>query len=76
VVSEKTRTGVLRPRRADYELIALVAAAWKVPLNDVVRTMVEHYCKCQLEMELSDRYFVELQPRYDRTPARQQYKPD
>lgn len=72
MASEKTRAGVLRPRRADFEFIAAVATAWKVPRTEVVRVMVEHYCHCQADADLADAYWTELQPRYDRTSPRRQ----
>lgn len=70
MASEKTRAGVLRPRRADFEFISALAASWKVPRTEVVRVMVEHYCHCQAEQDLADAYWTELQPGYDRRPRR------
>jgi hypothetical protein len=64
------RTGVLRPRRADYELIRAAAALWGVPLNDALRQMLAHCAACWLESDLADQYRVELRPRYDRQPTR------
>lgn len=67
--SATTRAGVLRPRRADYELIRLAAARWGVPLNEALRQMLAHCAACWLEADLADQYWLDLQPRYDRRPA-------
>lgn len=72
MASEKTRAGVLRPRRADFEFIAGLATAWKVPRTEVVRALVEHYAHCQAEQDLADTYWTELQPRFDRASPRRQ----
>lgn len=67
--STKTRAGVFRPRQADYELIRLVAARWGVPLNHALRQMLPYGAVCWLEADLANRYWLDLEPRYDRRPA-------
>lgn len=70
MASTKTRAGVLRPRRADYEFLGVLAASWGVPRTTALRTVLEHYAHCEAPQELADEYWLELQPRYDRRPAR------
>lgn len=70
MASTKTRAGVLRPRRADYAFIEALAKAWGVPKTTALRTILEHFAHCEAPQELSDAYWLEMQPRYDRTPPR------
>lgn len=70
MASEKTRAGVLRPRRADYEFLSTLAASWGVPRTEALRAVIEHFCHCQAEEDLADSYWTELQPAFDRRPRR------
>lgn len=49
--SATTRAGVLRHRRADYELIRLAAPRWGLSLNEARRQMLAPGAACWLEAD-------------------------
>lgn len=65
VASEKTRAGVLRPRRADYEFIAAVAREWNEPATEVLRRMVELWARDEATAGQAELY-DDLRAQYDR----------
>ena len=66
---------MLKPRKADFEMLSYLATKWRVPKNYVLRRCLEEYLLRQGTMTEGNRYEM-LKEQYDRLPqsAAHQYR--